>query len=136
VRPRLHADEQLLLRDGTAVLLRTADSDREAAIAGADGAEMQAIDADGRTVGRLVYARVYGPRAQVALGVDDTLWHRGLPQALLERGCRRAAPLGISTFLMRVRAADVRLLALLRQEFAARESRHGAYVDVEFSTST
>jgi hypothetical protein len=135
VRACLHADEQLSLPDGTVVRLRTIDLDRDAAVAGADGAEMEVIDADGRMVGRLAYARVYGPRAEVALEVDDALWHRGLPHALLDVGCGRAACRGISTFLVRVRAADVRMLALLRQEFAARESRHGAYVDVEFSTA-
>jgi GNAT superfamily N-acetyltransferase len=116
--------------------LHTIDRDRDAAVAGTDGAEIEAIDADGRLVGRLAFARVYGPRAEVVLEVDDAFWHRGLPQALLDRGCGRAACRGISTFLVRVQAADVRVLALLRQEFAARESRHGTYVDVEFSTAT
>jgi GNAT superfamily N-acetyltransferase len=135
VNPRLQADEQLPLGDGNTVRLRTIGRDRGGTVAGDEGAEIAAIDADGRTVGRLLYARVYGPRAQVELEIDDAFWHRGLPQALLARICARAACIGISTFLVRVRAADVRLLALLRQDFAARESRHGEYVDVELSTA-
>jgi GNAT superfamily N-acetyltransferase len=131
----LYADEHLRLRDGTAVSLRAFGRDRDAAALDDERAEIAAEDADGRTVGRVVYARVYGPRAEVALKVDDGFWHRGLPEALLERICARAACLGISTFLVRVRASDVRLLALLRHEFGARESRDGRHVDVEFSTA-
>ena len=129
------SDEHLRLRDGTAVRLRTIGRDRDAAALGAERAEITAEDADGRTVGRVAYVRVYGPRAEVALMVDDRFWHRGLPQALLARMCARAARLGISTFLARVRASDVRLLALLRHEFSARDSPDGPHVDVEFSTA-
>ena len=132
----LDTDEHLRLRDGTAVRLRTTGRDRDAAALGAERVEITAEDADGRMVGRVAYARVYGPRAEVALKVDDGFWHRGLPQALLERMCARAACLGISTFLARVRASDVRLLALLRHEFSARESRNGPHVDVEFPTAS
>jgi hypothetical protein len=131
VHSRLDAHEELRLRDGTAVrLLAVAASPDD------ERAELTAIDEDGRVVGRLVYARVYGPRAVVTLEVDDALWHLGLPHALLGRSCDRAARLRISTFLARVRASDVRLLALLRHEFAASESRHGQHVDVEFPTAT
>jgi GNAT superfamily N-acetyltransferase len=131
----LYTDGHLRLHDGTAVRLHTIGRDRDAAALGDDRVEIAAEDADGRTVGRIAYARVYGPRAEVALKVDDGFWHRGLPQALLERMCARAAGLGISTFLARVRASDVRLLALLRHEFSARESRNGPHVDVEFATA-
>jgi GNAT superfamily N-acetyltransferase len=131
VRSRLDAHEQLRLQDGTAVRLLAV-----AAVPGEERAELTAIDEDGRVVGRLVYARVYGPRAEVTLEVDDALWHLGLPHALLDRSCDRAARLGISTFLARVRASDLRLLALLRHEFAASESRDGQHVDVEFATAT
>lgn len=132
---RPQADEQLWLRDGTAVWLRTIARDRGAAIPESERAEIEAVDADGRPAGRLTYARVYGPRAEVSLEVDDAFWHRGLSEALLDRSCRQAACLGISTFLACVRASEVRLLALLRENFAARESRNGQYVDVEFSTA-
>jgi GNAT superfamily N-acetyltransferase len=122
--------EELSLHDGTAVRLHAV-----AAVPGDERAEIAAVDADGRIVGRVTYARVYGPRAEVALDVDAAFWHLGLPRALLDRSRDRAACLGISTFLARVPASDVRLLALLRHEFAASESRHGQHVDVEFSTA-
>jgi GNAT superfamily N-acetyltransferase len=125
-------EEQLYLRDGTVVRLRATAG----VVAADERAAIAARDADGRAVGGASYARVYGPRAQLELDVDDAFWHRGLPEALLASACARAAAAGISTFLARVPSSDMRLLALLRQVFAARESRDGAYVDVEFSTST
>ncbi|MGH2941632.1 MAG: hypothetical protein ACRDLN_02490 [Solirubrobacteraceae bacterium] len=103
-------------------------------IVGDPGAEVVANDLDGRTVARAAYTRVYGPRAVITLDVDDPFWHRGLPETLLADLCLRAARAGISTFLARARASDVRLLAMLRREFSARESRDGQYVDIELST--
>jgi GNAT superfamily N-acetyltransferase len=99
-----------------------------------DEDEIAARDADGRALGRVAYRRVYGPRAVLALEVDDALWHRGLPAALLAAACDRAAAHGSSTFLVRVRAGDLRLLALLRERFAAGEVRDGGFVDVELAT--
>jgi hypothetical protein len=93
-----------------------------------------AVDVEGRTVGRVSYRRVYGLRAEVTLAVDDEYWERGLPELLLVSLCARAESMQISTFLARVPASDVRLLALLREQFAARELRDGAYVQVEFAT--
>lgn len=128
------AGERLVLRDGTAVWLRAMILDQDVAAAGDDAAGIAADDGERHAVGHAVYARVYGPRAQMTLHVDDVFWHRGLPEALLGRLCDRAARVGISAFLMRVPASDLRLLALLRNERASRESRDGAYVDVEFAT--
>lgn len=102
-----------------------------------DERAVAAFDADGRTLGRVEYRRVYGPRAVLTLDIDDAHWHRGLPEMLLADACEHAAADGISTFLMRARAGDVRLLALLREEFAAREVRDGRFaeVDVELATA-
>jgi hypothetical protein len=113
-------------------------SDTRCAHSSGPAAEERAIaafDADGRSLGRVEYRRVYGPRAALTLDVEDAHWHRGLPATLLADACAQAAAEGISTFLMRARAGDVRLLALLREEFAAREVRDGAFVDVELATA-
>jgi hypothetical protein len=72
----------------------------------------------------------------LTLDMDEAFWHRGLPELLLARLCARAASAGISTFVIRARASDVRLLALLREQFAAREMRDGAHVDLELPTAT
>ncbi|MDX6681412.1 MAG: hypothetical protein QOG94_1451 [Solirubrobacteraceae bacterium] len=123
------APERLI--DGCAVWLRAVD---DAAATPGERATLVARDADGRALGSVAYARVYGPRAELSLEVDAALWHRGLPELLVAGACASAARFGISTFLARVPAADVRLLALLRERFAARESRDGATVAVEFAT--
>jgi len=94
-------------------------------------AELVARDADGRTVGRAAYRRVYGPRAELSIDVDDAFWHRDLPAVLVASLREHAAAAGISTLLMMVPASDVRLVALLCQDFAARARRDGAQVDIE-----
>lgn len=128
------ADQCVCLRDGTVVWLRAMDSHHAAEVADDEAAGIAADDEEGHTVGHVVYARVYGPRAQMTLQVDDAFWHRGLPEELLARLRDHAARRGISTFLVRVRASDLRLLALLRREGDSRESRESAYFDVEFAT--
>ena len=120
------------LLDGSAVWLRAVVADADAAPG--DGATLVAQDAAGRTLGRAAYARLYGPRAELSLDVDAAFWHRGLPALLVDGACASAARFGISTFLARVPAADVRTLALLRERFGARESRDGATVTVELAT--
>jgi GNAT superfamily N-acetyltransferase len=121
--PVTDAAERLCLRDGTAVALRTSDDSERAAIA---------AQAEDRIAGEVSYARVYGPRAEVSIAIDDAFWHRGLPELLLSALGAHAARLGITTFLVRARAGDVRLLALLCERYAARACRDGAYVDLEF----
>jgi GNAT superfamily N-acetyltransferase len=125
------AGESLALPDGAAVRLRHAGLESPRG----EGESIIASDARGDVVGRVSYARVYGPRALVRIEVDDAYWHLGLPGALLARLCAAAAHAGISTFLVRVPASDMRLLALLRGTFAARESRDGAMVDAELQTT-
>lgn len=124
------AGARLLLGDGTSVWLRHAD----VAACPGERQEIAALDPHGRRVGVTTYERVYGPRAVVTLAVDDDYWHRGLPEALLTRLSACAALYGISTFIVRVEAWDVRLLALLRRAFGARSRREGSFVDAEFAT--
>jgi CBS domain-containing protein len=81
-----------------------------------------------------VHARVRAAGADDDL-VDDAYWHRGLPAALIARLAAAAACFGISTFLVRVGGADLRLLALLRETFAARWTVEGSIVNVEMSTA-
>jgi hypothetical protein len=126
------ADTPWRLLDGTALWLRTGELDGDAMPG--ERATLLAQDAAGRTLGRAAYTRLYGPRAELSLDVDATFWHRGLPELLVKAACASAARLGIATFLARVPAADVRMLALLRELFAARECCDGATVAVEFST--
>jgi CBS domain-containing protein/GNAT superfamily N-acetyltransferase len=126
---------QVVLRDGTPVALRTIDVDRDGVFCGEDHAAIVA-EADGRVAGRAAYSRVYGPRASLTLDVDEAFWHRGVSELLLARLCARAACIGISTFVIRARASDVRLVALLRMQFAAHGTRDGTHVDLELPTAT
>jgi len=105
--------------------------------AAASAADAGAITAllDGVVVGRVSYERVYGPRAQLSLDVDDAHWHCGLADTLLVAVSLLAARRGIARFLMRVGAADLQLLTLLREDFAAIERREDGEVAVEFTTS-
>jgi len=122
------APARLRLRDGTAVTLHASDP----AIAG-DARATITGQADGHAAGVVSYARVYGPRAVLWIEVEDAFWHRGLPERLLTALGSRAEQVGIATFLMRVPAGDIRLLALLCERFSARTRRDGGYVDLEFA---
>ena len=137
-RPRSVAagEPQLLqLVDGTPVRMRTLGCSAARAVPEDEQAGFVAEEFDGATVGRASYERVYGPRAQVTLVVDPRFWHRGLPEMLLACLRLHAARVGITTFLMRLEASDLRLLSLLRCEFWARETIADAHVLVEFPTT-
>jgi GNAT superfamily N-acetyltransferase len=128
--PAAGDDERL--HDMTAFELRMIDFERHAALS--DGERVAVVaEVDGRICGNASYVRVYGPRAVLLMDVDDAFWQHGLPGALLIALCARATRLGIATFLVRVCAADIRLLALLREEFGAHGRRDGAYVELQCS---
>ena len=117
------------LRDGTPVWLRTVDP----ASPVEEHAAIVAEEAAGHAVGRVAYRRVYGPRADLTLAVDDELWPCGLAELLIAGIGPIAAVGGISRFLVRVAVFDERLLALLAGELGTRWRREGSYVDVELA---
>jgi hypothetical protein len=129
VSPVTHLDVRVRLHEGTVVSLAL----DEPGAAPGDRAELAARDAGGRLVGRVAYRRVYGPRAELAIDVDDAYWHRGLPALLIGSLRERAHASGISTFLGTAGASDVRLLALLSAEFGARCTRDGRHVRFELA---
>lgn len=120
----------LVLPDGSSLRLSARELD-----VGGDWARILASDAAGRVVGRVAYVRVHGPHAELTLRVADAYWDRGLGDALLARLRTDAADHGIATLLARVRAPDVRLLALLRRAGATGETANGGGVDVELTAS-
>lgn len=127
--------ERAQLLDGTTVRLAAIDLDLSPCNALDERVVLIADDGRGRVIGRASFSRVYGPRAVLELEVDAALSHLGLPAMLVERLCARAGRAGVTTFVARVPAARVELLALLRGTFGARDVRDGAFVDVEFATS-
>lgn len=100
----------------------------------AEEVRLYATDAGGAVVGYAAYVRVYGPRAAMTLDVDEAFWHSGLAELLVVCVRALAARAEISALLLRACAGDVRLLAMLRERFAAREDRDGDVVAVEIST--
>lgn len=140
-RPRTHSpiaqafaaggeNRRSRLHDGTEVALQTVDVQPHGAISGDQRAAVTARVGD-RVAGHVSYERVYGPRAVIRIDVDDAYWHRGLPELLLDALGARASALGITTFLIRADARDIRLIALLRNHFAARGERDGDDVRLE-----
>lgn len=129
------ASELRQLSDGTPVRLRSICPRAARALGEEDHAGVAADDLGGSTVGWATYTRVYGPRAEVTLRVDQSFWHRGLPEELIGDLGAHAAHAGIATFLVSARAVDLPLLALLRAEFRSRETIDGALVRVEFPTA-
>lgn len=119
----------LVLGDGSSVRLAVRGLD-----SAGEWARILAADAAGLVVGRAAYARVYGPRAELTLVVDDAYWDRGLADGLLTALRARAAEHGVATLLVRVRPSDVRLLALLRRAGAIGETASGGRVDVQLPT--
>jgi hypothetical protein len=134
-RPAASCPAWAPLPDGTTVRLSAIDLDLGPGHAFDDRVAVIADDGRGRVIGRASFRRVYGPRAVFALEVGPDMWHLGLPGILVERLCERAAQAGIAVFVARVPAAQLELLALLRASFAARQTRDGTHVDVEFATS-
>ena len=117
--------------DGAMIELRTIELGRHPALAEDERIAVVA-QVGGHVAGEASYQRIYGPRAVLSLDVDDALWHHGTPQLLIAALAERASLLGIATFLMRVRASNLRLLAMLREDFGARGRRDGGYVELEF----
>lgn len=120
---------RLRLRDGAPLMLRVL-----ALAPRGERVVIVAEDATGEAIGRAEYVRVYGPRAVLTLKVDEPFWCLRLPEALLSNLCRVAADHGISTLLARVREPDARLLALLLEQFDAREAPAGDSLDLEIAT--
>jgi hypothetical protein len=123
--------EPLTLHDQTVVRLRSGAISSD----GADGMEIVVADKHDEEVGRAAYLRLYGRRAAMTLDVVEPFWHRGVPDLLLDALVAHAAREGVTTLLARVRASDVRLLALLRERVHARTTRDGTHVHLEFSTA-
>lgn len=121
------------LHDGTTIALRTIEMQPHAAVSGDERAAVLAQVAD-RVVGYVSYERVYGPRAELVIDIEEDFWHRGLAEVMICALGARACRLGITTFLVRAHAGDLRLLAMLREHFGALGSRSGGFVELEFAT--
>jgi GNAT superfamily N-acetyltransferase len=69
---------------------------------GADHLGIVALDSEGRLVGHVACARIYGRRGEVAVDVDQGHRYDGLASALLERIIRDAKGQGMPTLITEV----------------------------------
>ena len=88
----------------------------------ADRAEILAVnaEADAATVGAVGYTRVYGPRAELAVDLDERWWAARAARGARGQALHVAAADGIASFLVRESRAPRRAPpALLRGRFGA-----------------
>ncbi len=106
--------------------------------AGADGTDhlgILAVDRDGQILGHAARCRMDGPRAEVAVGVDEAHRHQGLATILIARLAREAEEKQIRYFVAEVLPDNHEMLAVFHDGFDA--SRHFAdgEIDIEFPTA-
>jgi L-amino acid N-acyltransferase YncA len=94
-----------------------------------------AIDPAGEVVGHAAACRLYGPRAEIGIEIDETHRHLGLATLLIAQLAREAERAGISTFLATVLPDNHDMLAVLHDAFNATGHTDRGQVDIEFPTS-
>lgn len=106
--------------------------------ASADGTDhigIAALDPAGRIIGHAASCRIYGPRAEVAVEIDETHRHLGLGTILLARLAREAERTGVRTFVAEVLPENREMLAVFRDGFDAQQQTVPGEIDIEFSTA-
>lgn len=103
--------------------------------ASADGTDhigLVATDGDGSIMGHAAAIRLYGPRAEVAVEVDETRRHLGLASLLLRRLAREAERQGIRRLVAEVLPENQDMLLVFHDEFQAHSDCVPGEVDLEF----
>jgi len=106
--------------------------------AGADGIDhlgLVAIDSHGQILGHAACVRMYGPRAEVAIEVDETYRHQGLATLLITRLAREAEQKQIRSFVAEVLPDNHEMLAVFQDGFDASRQFADGEVDIEFPTT-
>jgi acetate---CoA ligase (ADP-forming) len=108
---------------------------RAASADGIDHLGLVAIGSRGEIVGHAACIRMYGPRAEVAVEIDESCRHQGLATLLITRLAREAEEKNIRHFVAEVLPENHEMLAVFHDGFDA--SRHLAdrEVDIEFPTT-
>lgn len=105
--------------------------------ASADGIDhfgLVAFSSEDQIVGHAACVRMYGPRAEVAVEVDETWRHRGLATALIARLAREAEHKQIRSFVAEVLPENLEMLAVFHDGFDASPHVVDGEVDIEFPT--
>jgi L-amino acid N-acyltransferase YncA len=106
--------------------------------ASADGIDhlgVLALDSHGQVRGHAACVRMYGPRAEVAVEVDQSCRHQGLATMLIARLAREAEEKQIRYFVAEVLPDNHDMLAVFHDGFDASRRLVDGEVDIEFPTT-
>jgi L-amino acid N-acyltransferase YncA len=106
--------------------------------ASADGVDhigLVALDPDDQILAHAACVRMYGPRAEVAVEVDETHRDQGLATILITRLAREAEQKQIRYFVAEVLQDNHEMLAVFNDGFDASRHLADGEVDVEFPTA-
>lgn len=106
--------------------------------ASADGTDhlgLVAVDPGDQILAHAARIRMYGPRAEFAVEVDETDRHQGLATILLTRLAREAEQKQISYFVAEVLPDNHEMLAVFNDGFDASHLFAEGEVDLEFPTA-
>jgi acetate---CoA ligase (ADP-forming) len=106
--------------------------------ASADGIDhlgLVAIDSRGQILGHAACIRMYGPRAEVAVEIDESCRHQGLATLLITRLAREAERKHIWHFVAEVLPENHEMLAVFHDGFDAARHLADGEVDIEFPTT-
>lgn len=99
---------------------------------GTDHIGLVATDGHGAIIGHAAAIRLYGPRAEVAVEVDETHRHLGLASLLLRRLAREAELHGIRRLVAEVLPDNHDMLSAFQDEFRAQTDHSSGEVDLDF----
>jgi acetate---CoA ligase (ADP-forming) len=106
--------------------------------ASADGVDhlgLLALDSHGHILAHAACIRMYGPRAEVAVEVDQSYRHQGLATMLIARLAREAEKKQIRYFVAEVLPENHDMLAVFHDDFDASRRFADGEVDIEFPTT-
>jgi GNAT superfamily N-acetyltransferase len=106
--------------------------------ASADGVDhlgLLALGSHGQILAHAACIRMYGPRAEVAVEVDQTYRHQGLATILIARLAREAEKKQIRYFVAEVLPENHDMLAVFHDGFDASRRLADGEVDIEFPTT-
>ena len=102
---------------------------------GTDHIGILAVDDGDRILGHAACVRMYGPRAEVAIEVDEAHRHQGLATILIAKLAREAEGKHIRHFVAEVLPDNRDMLAVFNDGFNAGRKYADGEVDIEFPTS-
>jgi L-amino acid N-acyltransferase YncA len=102
---------------------------------GRDQLGLVALNAESHVVGHAAYARMYGPRAEVAVEVADDMHHVGLGTRLVTSMAQVAEQHGIAHFVAEVLPENGEMLAVFRDGFAPIQHRESGVIEIEFPSA-